>query len=362
MTIRVNGRSETIPLDGNGDAELDVSQLAANTYTVEVTYNGNDNYNKSSASKEFVVSKMTTSLNVTVHDVLVRGMEYINITVRNSTGDIARDLNGTLTINIDGATRTARIVNGTASFNSTEFNNVVGKRVVWVFFEGDENFTASKAMKTYQVETRILSDDEWNVTAKDIYVGEAGNITVNLPKDVTGFVEIEVKAVNGYRDDTYYKKPENGQAVIYPKDLKEGEYNVFVTYMGTDYDNSYLDAYFTVSRRPTSISVSVVSPILSGDDARIEVTMNPEINGTVRLTVGDKQYYVAVVNGVGDRIVNNMIMGTYNVKAIFDGDEKYLPITSNTAVLEVNNVPTELSISIDKTSMNISSMVRAVSS
>jgi hypothetical protein len=107
----------------NGVAELDVYNLTANTYTVDVTYNGNDNYNKSSASKEFVVAKMTTSLDVQVHDVLVRGMEYINITVKNSTGQVAKDLNGTLTLNIDGVNRAVKIVNGTAT--STAQNSTV---------------------------------------------------------------------------------------------------------------------------------------------------------------------------------------------------------------------------------------------
>jgi hypothetical protein len=75
------------------------------------------------------------------------------------------------------------------------------------------NFTESKAMNTYQVNTRTLNDNEWNVTAKDIYVGQDGNITVLLPSDVTGFLDIEVKAYPGYgdRDDTYYAKPVNGK-------------------------------------------------------------------------------------------------------------------------------------------------------
>ena len=354
VTIRVNGKSETITLN-NGVAELDVYNLTANTYTVDVTYNGNDNYNKSSASKEFVVAKMTTSLDVQVHDVLVRGMEYINITVKNSTGQVAKDLNGTLTLNIDGVNRAVKIVNGTATFYSSEFNSVVGKRVVWAFFEGNVNFTESKAMNTYQVNTRTLNDNEWNVTAKDIYVGQDGNITVLLPSDVTGFLDIEVKAYPGYgdRDDTYYAKPVNGKAVLNPKDLKEGKYHVYVTYMGTDYEESYLDTFFTVSKFPTTIEVSVVSPITDGDDAIITVTMTPDINGTVELTVGDKIYYVAVVNGTGRYVVNNLANGTYAIKAIFAGDTQYFGKTSNTAILEVNMIPTGLSISIDKTSMNI---------
>ena len=93
-----------------------------------------------------------------------------------------------MTIDVDGVSRTVNVVNGKATFYTAEFNKVIGKRTVWAFFDGNVNFTASRDKETYMVNTRTLLDDEWNVTARDIYVGEAGNITVNLPKDVTGFV------------------------------------------------------------------------------------------------------------------------------------------------------------------------------
>lgn len=133
VTITVNGKSETIVLNESGKAALDVYNLPAKTYTVDVVYNGNDNYSKSYANKTFTVAQIATTLDVKVHDVPVRGMEYMNITVLNSTGGVATNLNGTLTINIDGVDRKLNVVNGTASFNSSEFSNNVGKRVVWVF-------------------------------------------------------------------------------------------------------------------------------------------------------------------------------------------------------------------------------------
>ncbi len=322
VTITVNGKSETIILD-NGVAELDVYNLAAKTYTVDVTYNGNENYNKSSASETFDVAKMTTSLDVQVHDGLVRGMEYLNITVRNSTGGVAKALNGTLTLYIDGVKRTANIINGIASFNSTEFNSVVGTRVVWAFFEGNVNFTESKAMKTYQVTTRTLSDDEWNVTAKNIYVGQAGNITVNLPKDVTGFVEIEVKAYGGYRDDTYYKMPDDGVAVIYPKDLREGMYHVYVTYIGTDYEESYLDTYFRVSKAQVNVTIDVNDTVYD-NSSNIVVYVDEGVEGSITLKINTTVIGTfAIVDGKVNTTVK-LGAGNYIVYAEYNGNYMYL--------------------------------------
>ena len=323
VTIRVNGKSETVTLDDNGDARLNVSGLAANTYTVDVTYNGNDNYNKSSASKEFVVSKMTTSLDVEVHDVFVRDMEYINITVRNSTGDVATDLNGILTIDVDGVSRTVNVVNGKAIFYTAEFNKVIGKRTVWAFFDGNVNFTASRDKETYMVNTRTLFDDEWNVTARDIYVGEAGNITVNLPKDVTGFVEIEVKAYDNYRDDTYYTHVIDGVAVTYPKDLREGKYHVYVTYIGTDYTESFLDTHFTVSKRNVNVTIDVNDTVYD-NTSDIVVYVDDGVEGSITIRIGD---VVIGTYGIVDGKVNTTVKlgaGTYTVYAEYNGNYMYL--------------------------------------
>ena len=323
VTIRVNGKSETVTLDDNGDARLNVSGLAANTYTVDVTYNGNDNYNKSSASKEFVVSKMTTSLDVEVHDVFVRDMEYINITVRNSTGDVATDLNGILTIDVDGVSRTVNVVNGKAIFYTAEFNKVIGKRTVWAFFDGNVNFTASRDKETYMVNTRTLFDDEWNVTARDIYVGEAGNITVNLPKDVTGFVEIEVKAYDNYRDDTYYTQVNDGVAVTYPKDLREGKYHVYVTYIGTDYTESFLDTHFTVSKRNVNVTIDVNDTVYD-NTSDIVVYVDDGVEGSITIRIGD---VVIGTYGIVDGKVNTTVKlgaGTYTVYAEYNGNYMYL--------------------------------------
>ncbi len=322
VTITVNGKSKTIILNESGKAGLDVYNLSAKTYTVDVVYNGNDNYTKSSANKTFTVSQMPTSLDVKVHDVLVRGMEYINITVMNSTGGVATNLNGTLTINIDGVDRTAKIVNGTASFNTTEFNNVVGKRVVWVFFNGDANFKESRAMKTYQVTARTLTANDLNVTAQNITVGQTGNITVNLPKDITGYVVIEVKAYNGYRNDTYYKEVNNGEAVVYPEDLREGKYHVYVTYKGTDYKQRFTETLFTVSKVKVNVTIDVNDTVY-GNTSDIVVYVDDGVEGSITIKINDTVIGTfAIVDGKVNTTVK-MGAGKYTVYAEYNGNYKY---------------------------------------
>ena len=66
------------------------------------------------------------------------------------------------------------------------------------------------------------------------------------------------------------------------------------------------------------------------------------------LTVIISIYYDVVVNkGVGTFAISDLEMGTYDVQAIFDGDNKHLGNSSDFKQLEVNRIPTSLAVSID---------------
>ena len=110
----------------------------------------------------------------------------------------------------------------------------------------------------------------------------------------------------------------------------------------------------------TSIDVTFTSPITAGDDAYITVTMTPTdisldpnpittvalVN--VHTNVGTKPYFVPIVNGVGTCIVTNLAANTYDIRAVFDGDDQYKASTSEVKQLTVENIPTTLTISVDK--------------
>ena len=107
----------------------------------------------------------------------------------------------------------------------------------------------------------------------------------------------------------------------------------------------------------TSIDVTFTSPITAGEDAYITVTMTPTdisldpnpITTVAQVNVNSKWYNVAIVNGVGTCIVTNLAADTYNVQAVFYGDNHYKASTSEVKQLTLENIPTTLTISVDKT-------------
>ena len=89
-----------------------------------------------------------------------------------------------------------------------------------------------------------------------------------------------------------------------------------------------------VKKIPTSLAVSIDNhSIIVGDKAIFAVNTNP--------------YDVVVNKGVGTFAISDLEMGTYDVQAIFDGDNKHLGNSSDFKQLEVNRIPTSLAVSID---------------
>ena len=129
----------------------------------------------------------------------------------------------------------------------------------------------------------------------------------------------------------------------------------------------------------TSIDVSFTSPINAGDDAYLTVTMTPTdisldsnpITTVAQVYVDTKFYDVAIVNGVGTCIVTNWAekreildydydnnvaiynVIPYDVQAVFDGDDQYKASTSEVKQLTVEQIPTTLTVSVDKTTVNV---------
>ena len=103
----------------------------------------------------------------------------------------------------------------------------------------------------------------------------------------------------------------------------------------------------------TTIAVDFGSPKIVGDDAYVRVTLEPEIDAVAKLTVtnNDNSYnetfHVALSSGYGEFVVPNLAAGTYSVTALFAGNEQYEASSSETKTLNVNRVPTTLSLTLN---------------
>ena len=110
--------------------------------------------------------------------------------------------------------------------------------------------------------------------------------------------------------------------------------------------------------RNTTINVEVgnANYMVAGHDANVVVTMTPDdFNGiaTINVMPDNKTYNVAVVNGEGRYVVQNMASDSYTVLASFAGDDNYAASTSDEINLYVPNITTGLDISLDHETINV---------
>ena len=168
-----------------------------------------------------------------------------------------------------------------------------------------------------------------DVETEDIGYGDDETITVHLPEDATGTVNITIDGV------VYPDVPiENGTATITVPGINAGEHNVTVDYPGDgNYSPSSESATFTVDKANSAMDIDA-QDITYGDEEPITVTVEPvdggiTPTGTVNITItdkdGNKQTFtdVPLVDGKAVIEVPDLAAGNYTVDAKYSGDENY---------------------------------------
>ncbi|MBQ2652500.1 MAG: Ig-like domain repeat protein [Methanobrevibacter sp.] len=333
VTIKVNGTERTIVLkegeggkdilrgiaaainDFKGKATLEVHNLNAGAYPVEVTYNGNENYNKATIKTIFFVAKDNVTVDVQVEDIRVDGKEVINVTLSNvnATGEII--------INVDGKNYTRTIHDGKANLTLDKLTNATHSVVV--IYEGDDNFNGNWTSDTFNVSKvkPAMSVDVSNRT-----VGQTERIIVSLPDNATGYVVIDVDGTK------YHVDIVKGQEIALEIDnLENKTYNVDVTYSGDGYyEGATSSDSFNVSKVKSDIIVKVEN-ITLGDVAIVNITVTPGATGNVTVVIGDEfNKTIGITDGVISIDVSGLTVGDKTVNVTYNGDEKYLPNTNST--------------------------------
>ena len=316
MTVTVDGTDYTVILT-NGKGSLTVSGLKAGEHTVEAKYPGSHNYTNSSNSTTFKVNKHSPTVKITDEDIKVGDDETITVTVPD-------DATGNVTITVGGKTYTAPVEDGKVVFNVSGLK--AGNYTVKAKYSGDHKYLPGNATSKFSV---TKNKPQVSADSNDINVGDKEKITVNVPKDATGKVTIEV---NGKK---YTAPVKDGKAVFNVPGLKAGKYTVKAHYSG--------DAKYLPSDATTKFTVSKVKPdidtnapaVKEGKDGKVTVKVPKDATGTVTITVNGKKYTAPVEDGKAVFNVPGLKAGKYPIKVHYSGDEKYKSSTVDGGDLEV---------------------------
>ena len=327
VTVTVNGKDYTETVV-NGVANVKVTDLKAGTYDVAVKYSGDNNYNAAVATSSFTVSKVDSTMDVTVNDIVFGG----DLTV---DAVLPGDATGEVVITVNGVDYHVAIENGKAT--GTIGGLVAGDYTVTVKYSGDNNYNEANADAEFSVSK--ISDYNMDISVPEIKEGVNSTIGVDLPKDATGTVTVEIDGKK------YTANVIDGTANVIVSGLSAGDYNITTVYSGdAKYDSMTKKGNVTVIPNiNVNLDVSDVE-MFYHDGTRLIAKLTdfqgkPIVNATIYFSINGVTYAKTTdANGtasMGLNLDSNVypVTVTYNGSAFYSKISKNITVTINSSII-----------------------------
>ena len=334
VTVTVNGKDYTETVV-NGVANVKVADLKAGTYDVAVKYSGDNNYNAAVATSSFTVSKVDSTMDVTVNDIVFGG----DLTVDAVLPD---DATGEVVITVNGVDYHVAIENGKAT--GTIGGLAAGDYTIAVKYAGDDNYNAVDVTKDVNV---AKAQPVLGVVIADVDYGNGFVIEATLTgvngAPLTGNV---IVTVNG--KEYTVKVAADGKGIATGDKLAAGTYGFAAVWAGDDNYNIVTEnGDFKVNKVDSAIDVAV-DTIDFGEDAVISVKLADDATGEVVITVNGVDYHVAIENGVASVTVSDLKAGDYTVAVKYSGDNNYNEATGS-AEFSVLKITPDMDVFVEGT-------------
>ena len=331
LTVTVNGKDYTANVV-NGRATVSVSDLKAGTYDVVAKYSGDNNYNAAVATSSFTVSKVDSTMDVTVNDIVFGG----DLTVDAVLPD---DATGEVIITVDGTSYTAGINDGKATQVVKDLT--AGSHVVVVKYAGDDKYTAVEIAKGVNV---AKAQPVLGVVIADVDYGNGFVIEATLTgvnsAPLNGNV---IVTVNGKE---YTVKVTDGKGIATGDKLAAGTYAFAAVWAGDDNYNIVTEnGDFKVNKIDSSVAVNV-NNIKVGEELTITVNVPSDATGDVTVSVDGKEYNVAIENGKAVKTIADLKANDYTVTVKYSGDNNYNAAVAASS-FTVSKVDSTMDVAVD---------------
>ena len=318
VTIKINGEIINTTDVSQGMAVYNYTVLSSGNFNVEVVYNGDNKYGKTTNVTSFNASRVNSTVVIDVNSTSVG--ESIIIVVY-----VPVDAAGEVSIVVDAILYGKLVEDGRAVFNITALskNNYT---VVATFSSTDGKYNGNTNSTSFEVTAKSTNLD---VVVNPVTYGEDANIVVNVAGNATGYVTVTIG------DNTYLANVDNGTAKFSIPNLEPGVVNLEIAYSGDDnYYANTTNANITVNPKSTTIDV-IAGDINKGETAVVTVIVSNDANGVVVITVGGKDYNTTINEGIASVEISGLDAGSYNIVAKYLGNKYYANSTNNTVSFNV---------------------------
>ena len=314
VTVTVNGKDYTETVV-NGVANVKVADLKAGTYDVAVKYSGDNNYNAAVATSSFTVSKVDSTMDVTVNDIVFGGDLIVDAVLPG-------DATGEVVITVNGVDYHVSIENGKAT--GTISGLAAGDYTVTVKYVGDDKYTGVEVAENVNV---AKAQPVLGVVIADVDYGNGFVIEATLTgvnsAPLSGNVIVTVAGKE------YTVKVTDGKGIATGDRLAAGTYAFAAVWAGDDNYNIVTEnGDFKVNKIDSSVAVNV-NNIKVGEELTITVNVPSDATGDVIVCVDGKEYKVAVENGKAVKTISGLKADDYTVTVKYAGDNNYNEATAD---------------------------------
>ena len=319
VIITVDGKDYTVAIE-NGKAVKTIADLKANDYTVTVKYAGDNNYNPNQNTTKFTVSKISDyNMNITVPSDVKVGEDAVIIV------NIPKDASGNVTVSVGKDVYNAVISNGSAKVVVSGLG--AGVYNVSATF-ADDKYAQNKANATVVVSK--VTDYNMNVSVPEFKEGVNSTISVDLPKDATGTVTVEIDGKK------YTANVTNGTAKVNIPALSAGNHNITTTYSGdAKYDSMTKKGNITVIPNVNLDVNDVVMFYHDGTRLVAKLTDSqgkPIVNATIYFNINGVDYAKSTDDNGTASMGLNLDSNVYAVTVTYNGSDIYSKISKNVTV------------------------------
>ena len=331
VTVTVNGKDYTETVV-NGVANVKVADLKAGTYDVAVKYSGDNNYNAAVATSSFTVSKVDSTMDVTVNDIVFGGDLTVDVVLPG-------DATGEVVITVNGVDYHVAIENGKAT--GTISGLAAGDYTVAIKYVGDDKYTGVEVAENVNV---AKAQPVLGVVIADVDYGNGFVIEATLT-GVNG-APLSGNVIVTVAGKEYTVKVTDGKGIATGDKLAAGTYAFAAVWAGDDNYNIVTEnGDFKVNKIDSSVVVNV-NNIKVGEDAVISVKLASDATGEVVITVNGEDYTAAIENGVASVTVSDLKAGDYTVAVKYTGDNNYNEATGS-AEFSVLKITPEMDVTVE---------------
>ena len=226
-------------------------------------------------------------------------------------------------------------INGVVSQNTISIDSEVVYTLT-AFSDGVLNFSynnvnVSKTLKF------LKSNPSIGLASEDIMFGENVTVTVTMPSDAEGNLTVNVG------NFSQNKVIQSSMSTFTFENLKADTYTITLTYAGDKkYQFKELNSTVNVNKYESTTQLNLIA-VNVGQDVIIMVNTISTSTGNVTLSINNNTQTLTLNNSKAYYTIKNIKRGDYLIRAVYNGDDKYLT-SSDSKFIEVDNLNATMTI------------------